>query len=129
MTAVDTVNRIISYFPPAEREVIRQELAFTLAGVCCQRLLKRIGGGRVPCIELLLGDSPIVKEAILEGDIQRLHGVLEVDNDMKTFDQHAVELYKSGIVTQEEAVSACREPEGFKRIMTGIKGRQGKLLG
>ncbi len=129
MTAVDTVNRIISYFSPAEREVVRQELAFTLAGVCCQRLLKRIGGGRVPCIELLLGESPIVKEAILEGDIQRLHGVLEVDNDMKTFDQHAVELYKAGIVTKEEAESACREPEGFKRIMTGIKGRQGKLLG
>ena len=129
MTAVDTVNRIISYFPPAEREVIRQELAFTLAGVCCQRLLKREGGGRVPCIELLLGDSPIVREAVLEGDIDRLHGVIEVDTEMKTFDQHAVELYKAGTVSEEEAISACREPEGFRRVLTGIKGRAGKLLG
>lgn len=130
MTAVDTVNRIISYFPQAERDVIRQELAFTLAGVCCQRLLKRIGGGRIPCVELLIAsNNPIVREAILEGDIDRLHGVIEVDTEMKTFDQYAVELYKRELVTKEEAISACREPEGFKRVLTGIKGRAGRLLG
>lgn len=129
MTAVDTVNRIISYFPPAERDVIRQELAFTLAGVCCQRLLKKIGGGRIPCIEILLANTQLVREAILEGDIERLHGVIEVDSEMKTFDQYAVELYQKELVTQEEAISACREPEGFKRVLTGIKGRAGKLLG
>lgn len=129
MTAVDTVNRIISYFPPAEREVIRQELAFTLAGVCCQRLLKRIGGGRIPCIELLLAESPLVKEAILEADIARLNGVIEIDTEMKTFDQYAVELFKKELVTESEAMSACREPEGFKRVLTGIKGRSGRLLG
>ena len=43
MTAVDTVNRVISFFPPAERDVIRQQLAYTLRGIVCQRLLKRKG--------------------------------------------------------------------------------------
>lgn len=129
MTAVDTVNRIISYFPPAERDVIRQELAFTLIGVCCQRLLKRKEGGRVPCIELLIADMPMVKDAILEGDIARLNSIIEVDSEMKSFDQYAVDLFKAGVVTQEEAISACRDAEAFKRVMTGIKGRAGKLLG
>ena len=128
MTAVDTVNRIISYFPQAERDVIRQELAYTLQGVCCQRLLKRKGGGRIPCIELLLGGIPMVRDAILEGDIQRLTNIIEVDPVMKSFDQYAVDLYKKGLVTKEEAISACSDEEAFIRVTTGIKGTEGRKL-
>ncbi len=128
MTAVDTVNRIISYFPHDERDVIRQELAYTLKGVCCQRLLKRVGGGRIPCVELFLCNLPMVRDSILEGDLQRLYNIIEVDTDMKSFDQYAVELYKRGVVTKEEAVSACSDEQGFERVITGIKGTEGRKL-
>jgi twitching motility protein PilT len=128
MTAVDTVNRIISYFPPDEREVIRQELAYTLAGVCCQRLLKRKGGGRIPCIEILLNNLPMVRDAILEGEIGRLNNIIEVDSIMRTFDQYAVELYKRGVVERDVAVLACRDEEGFERVISGIKGTEGRKL-
>ncbi|MDZ4858954.1 MAG: PilT/PilU family type 4a pilus ATPase [Candidatus Hydrogenedentes bacterium] len=128
MTAVDTVNRIISYFPHDERDVIRQELAYTLKGVCCQRLLKRTGGGRIPCIELLLCNLPMVRDAILEGDIQRLYNIIEVDSEMKSFDQYAVELFRKGLVTREEAISACADEEAFIRVTTGIKGTEGRKL-
>jgi twitching motility protein PilT len=128
MTSVDTVNRIISYFPHDERDVIRQELAYTLKGVCCQRLLKRKGGGRVPCIELLLCNLPMIRDAILEGDIQRLYNIIEVDSEMKSFDQYAVELFKRGVVTREEAISACSDEEAFIRVTTGIKGTEGRKL-
>lgn len=130
MTAVDTVNRVISYFPQAERDLIRQELAYTLRGVVCQRLLRRKGGGRVPCVEILLGGRPLVRDAILEGEIERLHNIIEVDSEMKTFDQHAVELFQAGTVTKEEALSACSNEEAFERIITGIKSSEGrKILG
>jgi len=130
MTAVDTINRIISYFPHDEREVIRQELAYTLKGVACQRLLKRVGGGRVPCIELLIADIPMVRDAILEGEVQRLHNIIEVSSDMKTFDQYAVDLYNREMVTREEAVSACSDEEGFTRVTSGIQTNSGsKVLG
>jgi Tfp pilus assembly pilus retraction ATPase PilT len=128
MTAVDTVNRVISYFPQAERELIRQELAYTLRGVVCQRLLKRIGGGRVPCVEILLGGKPIVRDAILDGEIDKLQNIIEVDSDMKTFDQHAVELFRAGIITKDEAISACSNEEGFERIISGIKSSEGRKL-
>ena len=128
MTAVDTVNRVISYFPQAERELIRQELAYSLKGVVCQRLLKRKTGGRIPCVEILLGGKPIVRDAILEGEIGKLHNILEVDSEMKTFDQHAVELYQAGVVTKEEAISACSNEEGFERIISGIKSSEGRKL-
>jgi len=130
MTATDTVNRVISFFPQAERELIRQELAYSLQGVVCQRLLRRIGGGRIPCLEILLGGRPIVRDAILEGDIGRLHDICEVDSDMMTFDQYAVDLYQRELVTKEEAFSACSNEEAFTRIISGIKSTEGrKLLG
>jgi twitching motility protein PilT len=126
--AVDTINRMISYFPQAERDLIRQEIAYTLQGVVCQRLLKKIGGGRVPCVEVLLGGSPIVRDAILEGDLDKLHGIIEVDSDMRSFDQYAVELYQKNVVVKEEAISACSNEEGFERIISGIKSSEGRKL-
>jgi twitching motility protein PilT len=128
MTAVDTVNRVISYFPQAERDLIRQELAYSLRGVVCQRLLKKIGGGRIPCVEVLLGGKPIVRDAILEGELDKLHGIIEVDSDMKTFDQHAVELFQANIVSKEEAISACSNEESFNRIISGIKSSEGRKI-
>ena len=127
-TAVDTINRVISYFPQSERDLIRQELAFTLKGVICQRLLKKIGGGRIPCVEILLGGKPIVRDAIIDGDLDKLHGIIEVDSDMRSFDQYAVELYKKGLVSKEEAISACSNEEGFERVISGIKSSEGRRL-
>ncbi|MDX9972124.1 MAG: PilT/PilU family type 4a pilus ATPase [FCB group bacterium] len=130
MTSVDTVNRVISYFPSNERELIRQELAYSLKGVVCQRLLKKKGGGRVPCLEILLGGSPLVRDSILEGDIGRLHDILEGDSEMRSFDQYAVDLFKAGTVEKAEALTACSNEEAFERIISGIKSSEGrKLLG
>lgn len=127
-TAIDTVNRIISYFPPSERDLIRQEVAYTLMAVVCQRLLKRKGGGRIPCVEVLIGGRPIVRDAIEEGDLDKLHGIMEQDSEMQSFDQYAVQLYKDGVVEREEAISACADAEAFDRVMSGIMSSSGKLL-
>ena len=127
-TAVDTINRMISYFPQNERDLIRQEIAYTLQGVVCQRLLKRVGGGRIPAVEILLGGRPIVRDAILDGDLDKLWGIIEVDSDMRSFDQYAVELYQKKLVTKEEAISACSNEEGFERIISGIKSSEGRKL-
>ena len=127
-TAVDTINRMISYFPQDERDLIRQEIAYTLQGVVCQRLLKRIGGGRIPAVEILLGGTPIVRDAILDGDLDKLWGIIEVDSDMRSFDQYAVELYHKKLITREEAVSACSDEEAFERVISGIQSSSGRLL-
>jgi len=127
-TAIDTINRMISYFPQSERDLVRQELAYTLAAVVCQRLLKRKGGGRIPCVEILIGGRPIVRDAIEEGDLDKLHGIMEQDSEMRSFDQYAVELFKNGIVERSEAISACADAEAFERVMSGIMSSTGKLL-
>ena len=86
--------------------------------------------GRIPCLEILLGNKPIVRDAILEADLGRLYSVIEVDPDMKSFDQYAVELYQRGLVTREEAMSACSNEEAFHRVISGIRSSEGrKILG
>ena len=47
---------------------------------------------------------------------------------MKTFEQHAVELYQKGLISKEEAVSACANEEGFERIISGIKSSEGRRI-
>jgi Tfp pilus assembly ATPase PilU len=69
-----------------------------------------------------------VRDAIMEADIERLHDIIEVDSEMQTFDQYAVDLYKRGVVSKEEAVSACSNEEAFERIITGIKSSEGRKL-
>ena len=128
MTAVDTVNRVISYFPQNERDLIRQELAYSLRGVVCQRLLRRKGGGRIPCVEILLGGKPIIRDAILEAELDKLYGIIEVDSEMKSFDQHAVELYRAGLVTKQEAVSAFTNEEAFERVISGISSSESRKI-
>jgi len=128
MTAVDTVNRVISYFPQTERDLIRQELAYSLRGVVCQRLLRRKGGGRIPCVEILLGGKPIIRDAILEAELDKLYGIIEIDSEMKSFDQHAVELYRAGLVTKQEAISACTNEEAFERVISGISSSESRKI-
>ncbi len=127
-TSVDTINRMISYFPQNERDLIRQEIAYTLQGVVCQRLLKRVGGGRIPAVEILLGGTPLVRDAIIDGDLDKLWGIIEVDTEMRSFDQYAVELYRKGLVSREEAVGACSNEEGFERVVSGIQSSEGRRL-
>ena len=71
---------------------------------------------------------PIVRDAIEDGDLDKLVGIMENDSEMMTFDQHAVEMYRQGIVSREEAISACRDEEGFIRVMSGIKSSGNKIL-
>ena len=70
----------------------------------------------------------MVRDAILDGDIQRLSNIIEVDAEMKSFDQYAVELYKKKLVSRDEAISACSDEEAFIRVTTGIKGTEGRKL-
>ena len=70
----------------------------------------------------------MVRDAIIDGDLEKIYGIIENDSVMQTFDQHAVEMFRDKIVSKEEAISACRDEEAFERVMSGIKSSTGKLL-
>jgi twitching motility protein PilT len=126
LDAVETVNRIISVFPPPEQKQIRLQLAATLRAVVSQRLVKRCdGAGRVPAVEVLISTAYIrecittpektrnIKEAIQQGTSQ--YG-------MQTFDQSLYDLLQKGLISYETAIENASNPDDFKLRVQGISG-------
>ena len=114
--ATETINRIVDFFPPHQQHQARLSLANSLKGIVCQRLLPRIGGGRVATIECLVmtarlheflvdpAKTKMIEDAIAEG----------VYYGMQTFDQHLLALYRDGLVEFRDAMSAATSPHDFK---------------
>ncbi len=122
--AVETVNRIIAAFPLSEQREIRLQLSATLESVISQRLLRRKdGNGMVPAVEVMIA-TELVKEAILESEkIQNIRRSIEINRNTlgtQTFDQSLLELYKSGLVSFEEAKENATNPNDFALIAKGI---------
>jgi twitching motility protein PilT len=114
--AIRTVTRIIDFFMPHERRAIRQGLSESLVGVVSQRLLPKIGGGRVLGMEILLG-TPTVRDCIKDEDrLDEIKQALEEGGvrGMKTFDQHLVQLVREGLLEEEEAMSSASSPHEVK---------------
>jgi twitching motility protein PilT len=125
MDATETINRIISVFPPHQQKQIRLQLAAVLKAVVSLRLLPRADGlGRVPAAEVLISTAYIrdcienkektklIKDAISAGTSQ--YG-------MQTFDQSLFVLYKNGLITLDEALRRASNPDEFRLKLSGIQ--------
>jgi len=123
VNAVQTVERILSFFPPHQHELIRLQLSLTLEGVVSQRLItRRAAAGRVPAVEVLLG-TPTVKELILEGKTRELAGALEEGNEYygsQSFNQSLAGLVRDNLIDLEDALAAADSPDELRLAMRGI---------
>ena len=124
MNAAETINRIISVFPPNGQAQIRHQLGSVLVAAISQRLIKVKGGkGRVPAIEVLIS-TPLVKDIILDSSrFGELREVIEkgyLSYGMQTFDQSIFQLYKDGHITAKEAMENASNPEDLKLRMEGV---------
>ncbi len=123
LDAPETVNRIISVFPPYHQKQIRLQLASVLKAVISMRLVKRKGGGRVPAMEILIA-TPAVREAILVPEkfktLRTLISEGYAQYGMQTFDQSLFDLYQKDLITLEEALEQCSNPDEFKLRIRGI---------
>ncbi|AJI53935.1 type IV pilus twitching motility protein PilT [Francisella philomiragia] len=104
MSAIKTVDRVISVFPPAEQELVRNMLAESLQIVISQRLLKRKGGGRVAAYEVLISNTGI-RNMIKENKLSQIYTALQTGTakGMATMEQSIENLLKAGTITPEEA--------------------------
>lgn len=122
--AAETVNRIISVFPPYQQKQVRLQLASILKGIVSMRLVPRAdGAGRVPAVEVLIATSRIkecienpektkeIRQAISEGFTA--YG-------MQTFDQSLMELLTRKLVTYKEALRQSSNPDDFALKLSGI---------
>jgi twitching motility protein PilT len=103
VNATETVNRAIDFFPPYQQQQIRLTLAGSLKGIICQRLVRAVGGSRVPSLEVLVNTGRVAERI---SDSMRTHEIHEVLQEgayygMRTFDQSLLELVQKGRITVE----------------------------
>lgn len=116
MDAKETINRIISVFPPHEQHRIRLILSSVLSGVVAQRLVKAKKGGRVAAVEMLF-KTPRVEALIREGRDSEIPAALAEGRSIygtKTFDQALFDFVTEGIVEEEVALSHASVPSDLK---------------
>ena len=127
--AGSTVNRIIGMFPNEDERQIRIRLADAVRWIVCQRLLPKVGGGRVATFEIL-GTNLRVQDAILHGESEgkTFYDIMEASGafGMVTFDQHLVGLFEDGLITQETAMAYASQRGIVGRGIDAIKSSRGE---
>ena len=127
--AGSTINRIIGMFPNEDERQIRIRLADSIRWIVCQRLLPKVGGGRVATFEIL-GTNLRVQDAILHGESEgkTFYDIMEASGafDMVTFDSHLVGLYEEGLITQETAMAFASQRGIVGRGIDAIKSSRGE---
>jgi twitching motility protein PilT len=120
-TAAQSITRILDFFKAEEREQVRRQLAGTLRGVICQRMVGTVDGKMTPALEILV-NSPVVRKMIEENRLDKLYAAIEtgVDDGMVTFNQSLFDLVKSGRVTQKEALTKASNPQALEMNFKGI---------
>ncbi len=122
VNAVQTVERIITFFPPHQHELVRLQLALNLAGVCSLRLVKnKEGTSMVPAVELLI-NTPTVRELLEQGATRTLPKALAEGSyyGTMTFNQSLIRLFQAGNISLEDALAASDNPDDLKMQMRGI---------
>ncbi|GMW01426.1 MAG: hypothetical protein AMXMBFR84_25630 [Candidatus Hydrogenedentota bacterium] len=119
-TAYEVVNRIVSFFDPIERDLVKLQLRDALRCVVCQRLIPKIGGGRVPAIEVLFNDIKAINDGIIEGDTDGIRvGMQQTVSHSFLFESYLLKLYKDGKINLENARLYCTDVSIFDQMVMG----------
>jgi len=125
LDATETVNRIISVFPPHHQKQIRIQLSQVLKSVISLRLVPRADGiGRVPGAEVLISTA-YIRECIENKEktkfIREQIALGTSQYGMQTFDQSLYQLFKSGLITLDEALKRATNPDEFRLKIQGVQ--------
>jgi len=106
VNANQTLDRILSFFPPDSRNQILMDLSLNLQAVVSQRLVEGLAGKRIAAIEILV-NSPYISELIRRGDFHEIKAIMEKGeaDGMQTFDQSLYQLFLDGRIDIQTALS------------------------
>ena len=126
MDATQTINRILSFYPPHEQADIRFQLSTALQAVICLRLVPRKDkAGRIPATEILVNSAAVsenIRDASKSLAIPDLIREGTVQYGMQSFDQSLLNWYKQGVISYEAALAASTSPSEFALRTQGIAG-------
>ena len=116
--AAQAVDRIIDVFPDWRQDQVRVQLAASLGAIIAQRLLPRIGGGRVAAFEVLVANHP-VRNLIREGKSNQLLNVMatSLGEGMQPLEVSLATLITQGVITHEDALEVSVHPKDLDRTL------------
>jgi twitching motility protein PilT len=124
-----TINRIVGMFTTEEEQQIRIRLSDSVRWIVCQRLLPKVGGGRVATFEILCTNLR-VKDAVLHGESEgkSFYEIMQAGHafGMTTFDEHIISLYEQGLITQETALAYASRKGVVGRGIDSLKSARGE---
>ncbi len=123
INAIQTIVRMVNFFPPHLHDEIRMQLSLILKGVVSLRLLPRKDGqGRIPAYETLVV-TPTISRLIREGDVKEIQNFIDEGElfGMQSFKKSLVNLVQQGLVDEEEARSVADSKDEFNLELKGIK--------
>jgi twitching motility protein PilT len=126
--AKDTVDRIITAFPPAYQNNIRAQLASILRGVISQALLPHASGrGRVAAFEIMVG-TPAIGNLIRENNAHQIPSFLQTQgkDGMCTLDQSLLDLYAEGLIHREVAFERAQDPRALKNLIQAVDEKRAR---
>jgi len=112
-SAENTCNRIIDAFPQEQQEQIRVQLSVTLLCIIAQSLIPKANmSGRIAAFEILVATSAI-RNLIRENQTYKINSHIQTGKKygMMLLDEHLFDLFKAGIVSEEEMFGRCRNRE------------------
>lgn len=119
-TAYEVVNRIVSFFDPVERDLVKLQLRDCIRCVMCQRLLPKIGGGRIPAVEVLFNDIKHINDSILAGESDGIRiGMQQSTSHSMIFEEYIFRMFKEGRITLENAHAFCTDESIFDQKVMG----------
>jgi twitching motility protein PilT len=123
-TAPKTIDRIIDVFPPAQQAQIRAMISESIQAIVTQTLCKKVGGGRVAALEILVGTTA-VRNLIREGKIHQIPSVMQTSANvgMQTLEAELLSLEARGIITRETAIEKSGNANLFKEFDEGKSTR------
>jgi len=129
INAGQTINRVVGMFDQSEERQIRIRLAETVRWIVSQRLLPKVGGGRIAALEIM-GANLRVKEAIEHGEMEgkTFYEIIEAAGSFgwKTFDMAVLELFEDGLITEDTALLYCTNKGVVTRGIDKIKKTRGE---
>ena len=116
-----TLERILNFFDREYHEQLLLQLSLNLRAIISQRLVRKVGGGRIAALEVML-NTPTISELVQKGDIKGVRGAIasSTKQGLQTFDMHLHQLWANGLISEEEAFKNADSSNNLRLRMRGV---------